>query len=163
MALEKMQALATYLKSQNLFAAEQFDYWMENGTSVPASKKVGKGMVLSRFEYDAVFDVERYAGSADLFLALLSVWLMDNDDNRNKLELVDPAIEVHPLDDQTVDLEVTVRFSEDITVMPDDEGLILFNGNRYSIAPALITDANKVGVGDSQQRPTDKTYDRDEA
>ena len=33
MALEKMQAFATHLLSKGLFAAELFDYWMQNGTN----------------------------------------------------------------------------------------------------------------------------------
>lgn len=161
MALEKMQALATHLKSQNLFAAEQFDYWMENGTSEYTCKRHGNGFVISRFRYDAVLSVERYSQSADLFLALLSVWLMDNDCERDQLELPMPEVDVTALDDQLVDLEVKITFDEQVMIVPDDEGQIVFNGNRYSIAPAVITDANKVAVGDTQERPTDKPYERD--
>jgi hypothetical protein len=162
MALAKMQALATYLQNQNLFAAEQFDYWMENGTSEPASKKVGNGLLLCRFRYDAVFSIERHSGDEDLFLCLLSVWLMENDCGRDDLELPPPSVEVNPLDDSTVDLEVKVTFDEGITVLPDDNGLIVYKGNRYSVALAVISDASKVGVGDTQARPTDKPYERDQ-
>ena len=168
MALEKMKALATFLLEQDLFAPEQFDYWMENGSNEYASKKVGNGFLICRFRYDAVFSVERYSDSdddtdsADLFLVLLSVWLMENDDGRSDLALPMPSVEVNPLDDQSVDLEVKVTFDEGITIVPDDNGKVLFRGNRYSVVPAVITDASKVGVGDTQERPTDKTYDRDE-
>lgn len=162
MALEKMQALATHLLSHNLFSAEQFDYWMENGTSDYTGKKVGNGYLICRFRYDAVFSVERYSQSADLFLVFLNIWLMENDCTRNELELPMPSVEVNPLDDQTVDLEVKITFEEGITIVPDDEGLVLFRGNRYSVAPAVITDASKVGVGDTQERPTDKPYERDQ-
>lgn len=160
MALAKMQALASFLLQQNLFGAEQLDYWMENGTSEPASKRIGNGLLLCRFKYDAVFSVERYSQDADLFLALLCVWLMENDCNRDDLDLPPPEVDVTPLDDFTVDLEIKITFDEGITVVPDDNGPILFNGNRYSVAPAVISDANKVGVGDTQERPTDKPYER---
>jgi hypothetical protein len=162
MALAKMQALAGYLLNQNLFGAEQFDWWMENGTCDFASKKVGAGLEMCRFRYDAVFNVERYSQSADLFLVLLSVWLLENDCGRHALELPMPDVDVTPLDDSTVDLEVKVTFDEIITVVPDDTGLILYKGNRYSVAPSPITDADKVGVGDNPSRPTDKTYERNE-
>ena len=160
MALGKMQALATFLLQQNLFAAEQFDYWMEIGTSDYTGKKVGNGYLICRFRYEATFSVERYSQSADLFLVLLNVWLMENDCSRNELELPMPEVDVTPLDDTTVDLEVKVTFDEGITIVPDDNGLILYRGNRYSVAPAVITDASKVGVGDTQERPTDKPYER---
>lgn len=162
MALEKMQALATFLINQNLFAVEQFDYWMENGTNEYTGKKNGNGYVISRFRYDAVFSVERYSQSADLILVLLSVWLMENDGNRSELELPMPDVDVTTLDDTLVDLEIKVTFDESITILPDENGLILYRGNHYSVAPAVITDASKVGVGDTQARPTDKPYDRDE-
>lgn len=161
MALEKMQALATHLLSKGLFAAEQFDYWMENGTNEFASKRHGNGYVICRFRYDAVFSVERYSQSADLFLVLISVWLMDNDCSRNALELPMPEVDVTPLDDHTVDVEIKITFEENITVLPDDEGPVEWGGKRYGIAPAVITDANKVGVGHTQERPTDKPYERD--
>lgn len=162
MALAKMQALATYLLSQNLFAAEQFDYYMENGTNEFASKRVGaNGLLLCRFTYDAVFSVERYAQSADVFLVLLSVWLLENDCSRTADDLPMPEVDVTPLDDNTVDVDVKITFSEDITVLPDDEGPIVYKGTRYSVAPALITDANSVGVGDNKDLPTDKPYTRD--
>lgn len=160
MALEKMQALATFLIDQNLFAAEQFDYWMENGANDYVSKKIGDGFLICRFRYDAVFSIERYSDSADLFLVLLSVWLMDNDASRNDPELPMPEVDVTPLDDHTVDLEVKVAFEENITIKPDDEGKVVWGGKRYSVAPAVITDADKVGVGDTQERPTDKPYER---
>lgn len=160
MALAKMQALATFLLEQNLFAAEQFDYWMENGSNEYTGKKVGNGFLISRFRYDAVFSVERYSQSADLFLVLLSVWLMENDTGRGELDLPMPEVDVTPLDDTTVDVEVKVTFDEGISIVPDDNGLILYRGNRYSVAPAVITDASKVGVGDTQERPTDKPYER---
>lgn len=161
MALAKMQALATFLINQNLFAAEQFDYWMENGSNEYSGKKVGNGFLISRFRYDAVFNIERYSQSADLFLVLLSVWLMENDCDRSALGLPMPDVDVTPLDDTTVDLEIKVTFDEGITIVPDHEGLIMYRGSRYSVAPAVISDANKVGVGDSQERPTDKPYERD--
>lgn len=162
MALAKMQALAQYLLAQKLFGSEQFDYWMENGTSEPAAKKEGNGLLLCRFRYDAVFSIERYSQDADLFLVLLNVWLMENDCKRDDLELPAPSVEVNPLDDFTVDLEIKITFDEGITVLPDDNGLITYKGNRYSVAPAVITDASKVGVGDTQMRPTDKPYDRNQ-
>ena len=159
MALVKMQAIAQHLLSHGLFSAEQFDWWMENGTSEYASKKVGKGLVIGRFSYDAVLSVERYAGNADVFLALVSVWLMEHDDNREALNLEMPRVDVTPLDDSTTDVELTIRFSEDITLQPTDDGKILFNGVRYGVSPLVLANATSVGVGDNQQRPTDAPYE----
>ncbi|WP_331352584.1 phage tail protein [Cellvibrio sp. UBA7671] len=160
MALAKMQALATFLINQKLFAAEQFDYWMENGASEYSGKREGNGYVICRFRYDAVFDVERYSQDASDFLVMVSIWLMENDGKRTEQDLPMPEWDVTPLDDSTTDVQVKISFDEDITIVPDDSGKILYRGNRYSVAPAVITDASKVGVGDTQQRPTDHPYER---
>jgi hypothetical protein len=162
MALAKMESLANFLKAQQLFSAEQFDYWMENGTSEYSGKREGNGIIVCRFRYDAVFDVERYSQDADEFLVLVSIWLIENDCDRSGQDLPMPEWDVNPLDDATTDVQVKVSFDEDITIVPDDEGKILYRGSRYSVAPAVITDASKVGVGDTQARPTDKPYERDQ-
>lgn len=160
MAVAKMQALADFLKAKNLFAVEQFDFYMENGTSEVTSKRVGKGFEISRFRYDAIFSVERFSGDADVFLVLINIWLMENDNNRDQLELESPKVDVTTLDDQTVDVEVSITFDESITIVPDDAGSILFKGARYSVAPAEIIAARKVAVGDNQQRQPDKPFER---
>lgn len=159
MALAKMEALAAFLLAQNIFPAEQFDYVMTNGKNAYANKRIGNGLLISRFRYDAVFLIERYSQDADLFLALISTWLMENDNSRDEQELEMPDVGVTALDDFTVDLEVRIVFEENITIVPDEVGKIIFNGSRYSVLPAVISDAIKVGVGDSQERLTDKPYE----
>lgn len=161
MALEKMQQLASFLRERNLFAAEQFDYWMENGTAEYAAKNLGPGVVVCRFRYDAVLSVERYSNDADLFLALLCTWLMDNDCARDHDDLPMPDIDVTTLDDHCVDIEVRVPFIEDITLVRDDDGNVPFSGERWRLDGVTVTDADAVGVGDDDQQPTDKPYVRD--
>jgi len=160
MALAKMTALAQHLIAQNIFAVENFDYWMENGSSEYANKKVAKGVVIGRFQYEAVFSVERFSNDADIFLALINVWLIDNDSNRDDLNLDMPSVDVTPLDDHTTDVEVKIIFSEDITLQLDDNGPVLYSGQRWGIAPLVISDVNKIGVGDTPERPTDSPYER---
>lgn len=161
MLLQKMTALAQHLIQQNLFAAENFDYWMENGKSEYCCNKQGKGFVVGRFAYDAVLNVERFASDASLFLALINIWINENDSSREHDNLELPEVDVTPLDDKTVDVEVRIRFIQDITIMPSDQGSIVMNGTRYGIAELENADAKKVGVGDTQERPTDLPYERD--
>lgn len=161
MALEKMMALADFLRGQGLFAAEQLDYWMENGTAEYAGKRQGDGLVLCRFRYDAVLSVERYGQSADLFLALLSIWLMEHDCEREHDELPMPSIDVTPLNDHLADIEVTVNFIEDITLVPDATGAIAFNGQQWRVQGIEINTADQVGIGDDKAAPTDLPYSRD--
>lgn len=161
MLLQKMTALAQHLIAQNLFAVENFDYWMENGVSEYCCNKQGKGFVVGRFAYDAVLSVERFSSDASLFLALINIWINENDTGREQDNLELPQVDVTPLDDSTADVEVRIRFLQDISIMPSDQGAIVMNGVRYGIAQLQNADANKVGVGDTQERPTDLPYERD--
>lgn len=156
MALAKMQALATHLLEQKLFSAEQFDYWMENGTAEYAAKRVGQGVLLCRFRYDAVFSIERYTRSAALFLAILSAWLLDKDEDREQDELPMPSVDVTPLNDRMADIEVTVAMSEDITLVPDEEGPVVFSGQRWTVKAVELNTATQAGVGNDADQPTDK-------
>jgi hypothetical protein len=161
MALEKMQALANYLRSRNIFAAEQLDYWMENGTANFSAKKVGQGILLCRFQYDAVFSVERYSNNPDLFLAIFCCWLQDHDGSRSDDDLAMPSIDVTPMNDSTTDIEVKLQFIEEITAVEDANGELEFNGKRWQLQSVAINDADTVGVGNTQTLPTDKNYHRD--
>lgn len=161
MALSKMKTLADFLRSRNLFAPEQFDYWMENGTAEYATKRHGQGIVLCRFRYDAVLSVERYARSADLLLVLLSAWLLDNDGEREQDELPMPSIDVTPLDDVAADVEISVTFIEELTLVEDPEGNVPFNGKVWMLQDLVNNVADSVGVGNDDQEPTDLPYVND--
>lgn len=162
MLLHKMSDLAAHLRSKNLFAAEQLDYWMENGVANYAAKRVSRGLLLCRFEYEAVISVERFSKGADLFLAHICCWLMEFDSGRDKDDLPMPQIDVTPLDDLTVDIEVKIKFIEDITVLPHEQGEISLDGEKYRLDNVENNVANSVGVGDNTELPTDLVYTRPE-
>lgn len=160
MALQKLANLAAYIKGKNLVAEEQIDFWMETAKLSPASKRLGNGLLVCRFQYDGILVVERYTGNADLFLALICCWLQDHDEDRDQDELPEPDADVTTLDDLTVDVAVKITFTEDITVIEDVNGLIDFGDKKYSLADVEISVADSVGVGDSQERATDLVYVR---
>ncbi|WP_226648146.1 phage tail protein [Microbulbifer variabilis] len=160
MAGKKLQAITAHLLSANLVAETKLDAWMENGRLASASKNLGNGIRVSRAEYDAVILLEEYRGDSALLFALVTTWLMEHDKDRDKYQLAEPEIEVTPIDKNLVDVEITIRFLENVDLVPDDNGPITYQGQRYAVAVVPIDEPNQVAVGDNKTLPTDAPYSR---
>jgi len=161
MALEKLQALHTFLVEQNLVDENQVASWMENGKPEACAKSLGNGIRVCRLSYDALVSIERFSGNEDLLLALICVWLMDVDPEREDDELPPPDIDIDILDNGTADVELRVAFIENIDLVEDANGLVPFKGKTWSVASVLVDEPNEAAVGDDQAQPTDKSYVRE--
>lgn len=155
MALAKLQALTAHLLASNLVLSEQLDSWMENGEIKSTSKKLGNGLRVGRMHYDAIFTAERYYQPPQLLFALVITWLMDHDEERYDQELPDPSIEVEIIDRDLANIEITVRFSEDLDLVAEDTGAIRYQGQTYALAQVPIDIPDQAAVGDNKGLPTD--------
>ncbi|USD19773.1 phage tail protein [Microbulbifer variabilis] len=160
MALEKLRAITGFLLGANLVSCEQLDSWMEDGKLETTSKNLGNGICICRLRYDAVISIERFAESPELLFALVTAWVQDQDAERVIQELPDPEIEIDVINEHKADVEIRIAFYEDIQLVPDDNGVIPYNGRQWSIATVGIDEPNQVGVGDSQSQPTDAPFVR---
>lgn len=154
----KLKAITQYLLDKGVSSSEQFDSVIENARLDLSSVNQGNGMVIGYFIYDATIFIERFSNEPALLFAHVSSWLQTNDDNRESLELEDPTIDIDNPTTKTADVEINIPFSEEISLIQDDNGDIDFNGTTWSIAPVPVDIANEVGVGDSTERDTDATY-----
>ncbi|WKD48344.1 phage tail protein [Microbulbifer spongiae] len=161
MALEKLTAITAHLLAANLVSSEQLHSWMENGQMEPASKHLGQGLRVCRQSYDAVIQIERFAGDPALLFALVTTWLMEQDGARFELNLPAPDVDVDVIDERAADVEITIRFSEDVDLVADDNGPIAYRGTRWAVAPVPVDSAEQVAVGDNKALPTDAPYARD--
>ena len=150
MAGEKMQVLADYLESKNLFDCNTFDYFMDDADLTPRNKNIGKGCLeITAFEYAASFHIERFTHDAELLAAVINTWLMDNDCNRDNFKLAPPRLTVMPLNERdasVVNIEFQIDFVEIITMKKDKNGLIDYQGKSYSIAPPVINTAETLST-----------------
>lgn len=161
MSLAKLTGITQHLLNANLVAVEQLDSWMEDGRLETTSKSLGNsGVRVCRLEYDAVINIERYGKAPALIFALVTTWLMEHDEDRHSLRLPEPQVEVQVIDNDLADIEITIRFSEDVDLLADDNGLISYLGTKYSVAPVPVDQPDQVAVGDNKALPTDKPYAR---
>ncbi|WP_299580913.1 phage tail protein [uncultured Microbulbifer sp.] len=160
MALHKLRTITRFLLNANLVSSEQLDSWMEDGKLETTSKNLGNGICICRLRYDAVISIERFSQPAELLFALVTAWVQDQDAERNNQNLPDPEIDIDVINDRKADVEIRIAFYEDINLVPDDNGVIPYNGSQWSIAAVPVDEPNQVGVGDNQSQPTDAPYVR---
>ena len=131
----QLTALTSFLLNLNLFAAEQLESFVDDLTILPACRDAVAGqIVVCEMDYTAAFYIERYPHAthrAELLVAQISAWLLQNDSNRH-VGFQFPVV-VDVLDDSTADLEIRIPFHETVTATQHPSGEILFNSQRYTL------------------------------
>lgn len=139
----KLQQITAFLVGLNLVAAENIDSWVENPRIVPRCSIIDDGQVIVYTQtYDAMISIERYPHTrhpAELLFAQVSVWLIENDEDRFEKELPMPVTDVDILDSKTADIDIMITFKEDITAVADENGPIVINGQHYRLDDTTIT------------------------
>ncbi|KDM89704.1 phage tail protein [Photobacterium galatheae] len=100
------------------------------------------GFRVAYWQYDAGLLIEGFPhlklDPKNLF-ALLACWLDEYDSDRDVLDdLRDPEIEVEENNEATADVLIRIAFAEPIEIVPDENGLIVWNQNRYKVNPVDI-------------------------
>lgn len=138
---------------------KRLDSWMENGTIKLEPKDMGPtGMNLAWLTYQAVFTLEQLPFrelDPAILLAAVAAWVQEHDAFREQYELPDPEYAVTPNDEQTADLEIQLPFAEPLRLIPHEQGLIQWGGERWNVAPYEIwvaeqIDLNVAGTGQHQ-------------
>jgi hypothetical protein len=129
--VKKLQALTSYLIENGLTKSATLDSWIESGVFKPASKMLGSdGVTILYFEYTAVLSLEKYTGNAALLGATIASWHFNNagKDDGNEVEFSADKDE-----SGSFEIEITIDFEEQINAMPDPNGQLMFNGQRYQL------------------------------
>ncbi|WP_181317368.1 phage tail protein [Photobacterium phosphoreum] len=131
-----------------------FDCVITGGKFIPSFKDMGDGIIVGRFEYEAVFMFEALP-VADIdpriLMATTATWLLENDTERQGLQLPPPKIEVDAYStgaESVSDMEITLMFSEPITMKETsaDIGDVFYNNTWWGIAPYVIHVAEETRV-----------------
>lgn len=161
MSTQKLQGLHAALESQKIFTSEQFVSWMEDGELLPRAKNLGGDQVLiCEIFYSAVFSIENFTSDPALLMAVVSAWLIDNDTDREDRNLAKPSIDVDRIDRDRFDVEIQMSFVEPIQLIKDDAGPLNLYGQSWAMTTATVTEVTSAAVGDDQEKPTDKRYNR---
>jgi len=139
----KLQQITAFLIGLNYVAAENIDAYIEEPQIVPRCKDIGQGQkIIYTQTYDAYIAIERFPHAqvaAELLFAQVCVWLIVNDETRFDSDLPSPGVDVDVLDSETADIDIKIRFEEDITAVPDENGPIEIDGTKYRLEDAVIS------------------------
>lgn len=148
---DKMENLANYLTLKGVAGeCERFDYFAGLNQLLPCFSDLGDDQhLVARVRYPAVFYIERYSAPAELIFALVNIWLCTHDGDRERDGLPAPTFlpeQINEGDASFVNMEIEVEFQEDITIVPDENGLIDYMGKTYSIGGTTTSMVTEIEV-----------------
>lgn len=131
-----------------------FDCIITEGKFVPSFKDMGDGIIVGRFQYEAMFMFESLPqGSLDprILMASTVTWLLEKDPERKGLKLPPPKIEVdaYSSDGQPVcDLDIILEFSEAVSMKETtaELGDVYYQNKWWGIAPYKLYTAEETRV-----------------
>ncbi|BFM20505.1 phage tail protein [Gilvimarinus japonicus] len=163
MAIAKLKALHAHLVAQNFVDENLVQSWAEDATATPRAREKGNGLHVCRFEYTGVVTLDGFSGSEDLLLAVLTTWVMDNDPDREGDNLEPPQIDLIIRDDGIADVDISLVFIEDITIVPDASGPVTYRGQQWSLGQPDIFTAESGALNDIPSRDAGRNDDADYA
>lgn len=97
------------------------------------------GIVLYRQTYTAVFNIDEFPfkkhAPEELFGQICG-YLLENGNGTDQIP--QPETNVDVLDNDTADIEVQIKFEQDVCGIEDDTGTILIKGKKYKVADPEI-------------------------
>ena len=151
--MRKFTALVKHLLEASGLPREQCSAFADQGELLLTGRDMGPVYVedqprrqldLGVWKYEAVINLERYPYDGPTLLSLVLAWLAEHDADRATQDLEDPKITVTLNDGDTSDIELDIYFEEALAVIEDPAGPINFEGTRWSMAPTVLTPAEKL-------------------
>lgn len=151
--MQKLTALHQHLQSQNQFDENLLDSWAEKAVLVPGGRNITvgqndmQGRELGLVQYDAIFAIENFSGSAFVLIAQVFAWLAEHDNNREQYSLGEPELDVAPIDAGRCDVEIRITFLEPLQLVRDDAaGNIVVDGIKWRVDEPIVYTAEASNV-----------------
>jgi len=122
----------------------QRELWLEQGRLVPGSNKTDeRGFHALDLEYRLVLAVDQLPRQHASLLALLVHQFVGTLDREGGLN--PPDIEVHPNDERTADVEITVDVRDPVHLVEVQHSPIEFNGKKWGFGEGSLAIADQLG------------------
>ena len=126
--------------------ANNIDAWQEHGTIVICNQDLGlEGYCIGKWKHTAVIHIQNFPHlkmNPYNLLALIAAYLIDSGWDRDTYDLADPDIDIDAESDDHTTVLIELELLDDLEIIPDVNGGIVFNGQKYSldIAPVNVAD-----------------------
>lgn len=142
------QSLKPYVKANNI------DAWQERGTLILSGEDLGKnGYQVAKWKHNSVIAIEQFPHrkfNAYNLLAMLPAFLLDSGWERDEYGLADPQLDIDVVSRDHAMVLIELELIDDIDLIPDANGPVLFYGERYRVALVPVDVAE---TADVQTRP----------
>lgn len=134
---------------QPYVTANSIDAWQEGGTLILSGEDLGTGYQVAKWKYNAVIAIENFPHlkvAPYNLLAMLAAFLLDSEWPRDELGLKDPLLDLDPISKDNTMVMIEIELVDNIDLFQDDNGPVLYNGNRYRVASVPVNVAETVTV-----------------
>ena len=147
----KLQQLTEFLlESLTPFVtANSIDAWQERGSLILNGEDLGTGYRVAKWKHNAVIALENFPHhqvNPYNLLAMLAAFLLDSEWPRDEYGLTDPELDIDIISSDNATVIIEIELIEDIDLIPDENGPVLYNGNRYAVALVPVNYAETVDV-----------------
>lgn len=148
---QMQQVTAFLLQSLHPYVtANTIDSWQEGGTLILSGEDLGTdGYQVAKWKYRATISIEKFPHRRVApynLLAMLAAFLLDSDWPRDQYGLSDPELDIDEVSKDNTDVQIELELMDDIDLIPDPAGPVLFNGQRYRVALVPVNVAEEVDV-----------------
>ncbi|NRB23820.1 phage tail protein [Shewanella sp.] len=146
----QLQLITEFLLTSlgSVIKANDIDAWQEHGTLILTGDDLGlQGFSLAKWKHSAVISIERFPHrklNPYSLLAMVAAYLIDNGGERDTFQLADPELDIDVISKDHAQVLIQLELIDNIEVIPDANGSILFNGQQYRIDLAPVNVAETI-------------------
>ncbi|QYK02439.1 phage tail protein [Shewanella psychrotolerans] len=146
----QLQQLTEFLLASlsPIVKANNIDAWQERGTLILSGEDLGANSYqVAKWKHSAVIAIEKFPHrkvNPYSLLAMVAAYLIDSGWSRDEPQLADPQIDIDEESADTTTVLIEVELLDDIELVPDVNGPVLFNGARYRVTQAPLYIAETV-------------------
>jgi hypothetical protein len=133
-----------------LVKTNDIDAWQENGTLMLSGEDKGNGgYQVAKWKHNAVIALERFPHrrvNPYSLLAMVAAFLIDSDWPRDEYGLEDPQLDIDVVSKDHATVLIELQLLDDIDLIPDANGPVLFNGQRFRVSLVPLNIAETVDV-----------------
>ena len=134
----KLKALTACILDKGLCRQEEMDSWVDQVYIDIDTRVQGEYVQIGRHRSRCTVFIERFRQDARLLSSVVITWINENDYLRENDLLPAPEINVTPLDSGNhklplFDIEITLYFIDEVLIIPDENGIITYKGERWSL------------------------------
>lgn len=148
----KLQLLGEHLLNslKPIVKTNNIDAWQERGNLIINGEDKGEnGYQVAKWKHTGVIAIENFPHRkipAYSLLAMVAAFLIEHDEDRDIYQLNDPEIDIDEVSADNATVIIDIELIDNIEIIPDPQGPIFFNNQRYKVALAPINFAQDVDV-----------------